>query len=194
MRAGEGAPGLFWTPAVTLSAFSPRDRGRVLVFGVDRAGTVTRLVEGDRVCASLSVSHDGQTLAYASADPVHMPELYVADGDGRDERCLSRLNPWLEERSISRPRPLTVASADGTAIDAWLIPPAGALEPIAGPLVLDIHGGPHSIFGYALFFDMQLLAAHGYSVLFANPRATRSYGDEFAACNIGHWGKAIPRI
>jgi dipeptidyl aminopeptidase/acylaminoacyl peptidase len=82
-----------------------------------------------------------------------------------------------------------VTNAEGAAIDAWLIPPANRTEPTAGPLVLDIHGGPHSIFGYALFFDMQLHAAHGYSVLFVNPRATRSYGDQFSTCNLGQWGE-----
>src|SRR5256714_11133179 len=91
--------------------------------------------------------------------------------------------------TLSQPRPLAVTSADAQQIDAWLIPPAGAAEPVPGPLVLDIHGGPHSTFGHVFFFDMQLLAAQGYGVLFANPRATRSYGDHFATCNIGRWGE-----
>ena len=91
--------------------------------------------------------------------------------------------------TLSRPLPLSVTAPDGVAIDAWLIPPAGAREPVAGPLVLDIHGGPHSIFGHTFFFDMQLLAAGGHGVLFVNPRATRSYGDDFAACNVGRWGE-----
>jgi hypothetical protein len=32
----------------------------------------------------------------------------------------------------------------------------------------------------------------GYGVLFANPRATRSYGDHFATCNRGWWGEGDP--
>ncbi|MGH2390333.1 MAG: alpha/beta hydrolase family protein, partial [Chloroflexota bacterium] len=126
---------------------------------------------------------------YAAADLVHTPDLYAADADGQGERRLSRLNPWLEEVTLSRPRPLSVAAPDGVAIDAWLIPPVGEAEPVAGPLVLDIHGGPHSIFGHVFFFDMQLLTAAGCGVLFVNPRATRSYGDDFAGCNIGRWGE-----
>src|SRR5947209_456319 len=134
-----------------------------------RAGsrpTTAWLVGGERACGLLSVSADGQTLAYAVADLLHPPDLYVAGPDGRDERRLSRLNPWLEDMSLSQPRPLAVTSADALPIDAWLIPPAGAAEPVPGPLVLDIHGGPHSTFGHVLFFDMQLLNAQGYGVLF----------------------------
>jgi dipeptidyl aminopeptidase/acylaminoacyl peptidase len=135
------------------------------------------------------VSDDGRTLAYASADLLHPPDLYVADAGGQGERRLSQLNPWLDAKRLSQPQPLAVTSADGAVIDAWLIPPAGKSEPVAGPLVLDVHGGPHSIFGHVFFFDMQLLSAQGYSVLFVNPRATRSYGDAFASCNLGRWGE-----
>jgi dipeptidyl aminopeptidase/acylaminoacyl peptidase len=189
LRADDGAPSLFWTPGGDAVRFLAADRGRVLVFAADRSGTVTRLVEGDRACELLSVSADGKTLAYGAGDFLHAPDLYVANGDGRDERCLSRLNPWLDEKTLSQPRPLAVTNDEGATIDAWLIPPVGGADPVAGPLVLDIHGGPHSIFGYAMFFDMQLHAARGYSVLFVNPRATRSYGDEFSIRNIGKWGE-----
>ncbi len=189
LRAGDTAPCLFWTADGDAVRFLAADQGRVLVFAADRGGMVTRLVEGDRACELLSGSANGETLAYASGDLMHAPDLYVADAAGRNERCLSRLNPWLDEQTLSRPRPLAVTNADGGTIDAWLIPPANGAEPVAGPLVLDIHGGPHSIFGYAMFFDMQLLAAQGYAVLFANPRATRSYGDDFSTCNIGQWGE-----
>ena len=120
---------------------------------------------------------------------VNPPDVYVSPALGGEERCILRLNPWLDRRIRSQPEPLTVTSPDGRLIDAWLIPPAGVVEPRPGPLVLDIHGGPHSTFGYAFFFDMQLLATQGYSVLFVNPRATRGYGDDFALCNLGRWGE-----
>ncbi|HEY8286893.1 MAG TPA: S9 family peptidase [Chloroflexota bacterium] len=188
-RAGELPPRLFWTSDGSAVRFLAVDRARVHVFAVDRAGALTRLVGGDRACGMLQVSENGQVMVYASADLLHAPDLYAADADGRNERRLSRLNPWLEEITLSRPRQLKVPSLDGLALDAWLIPPVGEAEPAAAPLVLDIHGGPHSIFGHAFFFDMQLLAAGGCGVLFVNPRATRSYGDDFASRNLGHWGE-----
>ena len=54
----------------------------------------------------------GADKAYAAADLLHPPDLYVAGPDGRDERRLSRLNPWLEDMTLSQPRPLAVTSAD----------------------------------------------------------------------------------
>lgn len=187
--AGRAPLHLYWTPDGEAIRFVAAQRARVHIFQVDRAGTVSRLVAGDRACGQLSVSSDGQTLAYASSDMMHPPDLYVAGDAGRAERRLAQLNPWLQDGLLSQPRPLAVNSPDGTPIDAWFIPPAGATEPSPGPVVLDVHGGPHSIFGHVFFFDMHLLAAQGYGVLFANPRATRGYGDDFATCNRGRWGE-----
>ena len=48
------------------------------------------------------------------------------------------------------------------------------------PLILNIHGGPHSAYGFTFFHEMQLMAARGYVVLYPNPRGSTSYGQDFA--------------
>lgn len=187
--AGRAPTHLYWSSDGAAVRFLAEDRARVHVCAVNRAGRITTVVGGDRACGMLSVSRNGEALAFAASSPMHLPDVYVTGSDGQDERRLSTLNPWLDEVTLSPPQALQVTSADGMAIDAWLIPPTGAETPTPGPLVLDIHGGPHSSFGHVFFFDMQVLAAQGYAILFANPRATRGYGDPFALCNIGHWGE-----
>jgi dipeptidyl aminopeptidase/acylaminoacyl peptidase len=47
------------------------------------------------------------------------------------------------------------------------------------PLILDIHGGPHSAYGYTFDHEFQWMAAKGYVVLYPNPRGSTSYGQEF---------------
>jgi len=44
------------------------------------------------------------------------------------------------------------------------------------PLVLSIHGGPHSNYGNVLFPEFQMLAGQGYWTLFTNPRGSSGYG------------------
>jgi len=187
--AGRAPVHLHWSPDGMAIRFLAEDRARVHICAVSREDHITTVVGGDRSCGMLSVSSHGDTIAFAASSPLHLPDVYVTGPDGQDERRLSALNPWLDDVTLARPQALQVTSADGTAVDAWLIPPVGGETPTRGPLVLDIHGGPHSSFGQVFFFDMQLLAAHGYAVLFANPRATRGYGDSFALRNIGHWGE-----
>lgn len=104
---------------------------------------------------------------------------------------------FLEEVDLIDAMDLAVSSADGKKIQAWLIPPAGFDKTAKAkhPLILQIHGGPHSMYGYAMFHEMQLMAARGYAVLFSNPRGSAGYGQEFTACTKGIWGKAdLPDI
>jgi dipeptidyl aminopeptidase/acylaminoacyl peptidase len=192
-QTGAGALPLHWTPDSSAIFFVAARRGRAHLCMVDLEGGITTLVAGERACAMLSVSRDGQTLAFGTADLLHAADLYVLQGEvggsWQQPRALTRLNPWLDERDMQQPIAFTATSADGRVVDAWLVPPVGVDHPMPGPLVLHIHGGPHSIFGCTFFFDMHYLSSQGYAVLFINPRATRSYGDDFALCNLGRWGE-----
>ena len=38
------------------------------------------------------------------------------------------------------------------------------------PLILDIHGGPKTVYGEVYYHEMQYWAAEGFAVLFCNPR------------------------
>jgi dipeptidyl aminopeptidase/acylaminoacyl peptidase len=56
------------------------------------------------------------------------------------------------------------------------------------PLILEIHGGPHALYGNAFFHEFQTLAAQGYHVLYTNPRGSRGYGEQFCSEIAGGWG------
>ena len=57
-----------------------------------------------------------------------------------------------------------------------------------GAIVLQVHGGPHTNAGFGFSFEHQLLAARGYTVAFANPRGSSSYGEAWATAMIGGYG------
>jgi dipeptidyl aminopeptidase/acylaminoacyl peptidase len=54
--------------------------------------------------------------------------------------------------------------------------------------VLRIHGGPVSQWGNEFDFGWQLLAAHGYVVIGANPRGSSGRGEAFASAIYADWG------
>jgi len=56
------------------------------------------------------------------------------------------------------------------------------------PLVLSIHGGPHSNYGNVLFPEFQMLAGQGYWMLFTNPRGSSGYGHAFTFSTRARWG------
>ena len=57
------------------------------------------------------------------------------------------------------------------------------------PLIVEIHGGPNTQYGYGFFHEMQLLTAQGYVVFFCNPRGSIGYGYEFADAVRTAWGE-----
>ena len=59
------------------------------------------------------------------------------------------------------------------------------------PVILDIHGGPHTEFGNSFFHEFQVLAARGYIVVYANPRGSVGYGYDWSSALDGNWGDAM---
>src|SRR5690625_5592152 len=66
--------------------------------------------------------------------------------------------------------------------------PYGYEEGKKYPLILEVHGGPHVMYGRTFFHEMQVLAAKGYAVLFANPRGSHGYGQKFVDAVRGDYG------
>ncbi len=72
------------------------------------------------------------------------------------------------------------SSFDARPIQGWIVKPPNFDPNRRHPLILEIHGGPVSNYGDRFSAEMQLLASAGYVVLYANPRGSTSYGEEFA--------------
>lgn len=97
-------------------------------------------------------------------------------------RQLTDLNrDLLRFRSIPDVEEIWVDSKlDKLPIQGWIIKPPGFDPAKQYPLILEIHGGPHTAYGDNFSAELQLYAAAGYVVLYTNPRGSTSYGDAFA--------------
>jgi len=72
------------------------------------------------------------------------------------------------------------SSYDGKMIHGWIVKPPNFDSSKKYPLILEIHGGPHTNYGFHFSSEVQLFAAKGYVVLYTNPRGSTSYGKDFA--------------
>ncbi len=104
-------------------------------------------------------------------------------------RRLTRLADWLSEYTLSRPERVIFPSVEGGRIEGWLMRPVNFVPGSAErhPVVLEIHGGPHSTYGVAFNHEFQLLCARGFGVFYTNPRGSKGYGFEFAERVVGDW-------
>jgi dipeptidyl aminopeptidase/acylaminoacyl peptidase len=78
---------------------------------------------------------------------------------------------------------VTWESSDGVEVEGILIHPLGYEPGKRYPLVLQIHGGPASLWTDRMYMHWhdwaQMLAARGYAVLMPNPRGSIGYGSAF---------------
>jgi dipeptidyl aminopeptidase/acylaminoacyl peptidase len=54
--------------------------------------------------------------------------------------------------------------------------------------VTEIHGGPHTLYGWSPVWEFQILAANGMGVFYCNPRGSEGYGEAFNDANHRDWG------
>jgi dipeptidyl aminopeptidase/acylaminoacyl peptidase len=119
----------------------------------------------------------GGVIATARATVDHPAELYV--GDERRTNVGDELAGGLLEWEH-----FLAPTADGTdEIDAWIMRPADFDETKHYPVLLNVHGGPHSQYGEYFHDEFQMQATAGFVVVLGNPRGS-------SGRHTG-WGQAI---
>ena len=170
-------------------AFSTEVGGRSGVFRVSVNGGAPReVISGRRRIAGFATDNRKSRIAFVATSMTKPTELYIADLDGRNERRLTSFNDTLNsEIAWADADVFTFKSVGGREIEGWIMKPAGYEAGRKYPLVLYIHGGPHSAYGENWFDEFQNLAGAGFMVLFTNPRGSGGYGADFTYSIRGKW-------
>jgi dipeptidyl aminopeptidase/acylaminoacyl peptidase len=149
----------------------------------------TQLLGGRRKMNGFSFDNAGRKVAFVATSMTKPTELFVADANGRNEKRLTSFNDKLtSEVAFSDAERFTYPSVGGMEIEGWLMKPYGYQPGRKYPVVLYIHGGPHSQYGEGWFDEFQNLAGQGMFVLFTNPRGSSGYGADFTYATRGRWG------
>jgi dipeptidyl aminopeptidase/acylaminoacyl peptidase len=160
------------------------------VYSIDPATKrIATLLGGRRVVSSVTFDASQSKMIYVATDLAHPTELYLANADGTNERKLTSFNDKLNaEVAWSDAEQFTYTSVGGLKIEGWMMKPYGYNPSKKYPLVLYIHGGPHSDYNEGWFDEFQNLAGAGMWVLFTNPRGSSGTNTEFTFANRGDWG------
>jgi dipeptidyl aminopeptidase/acylaminoacyl peptidase len=184
---------LMWAEHGHALYFLSNVRGEVHVFRLDpRSGKVSKITSGARFVRAMAINDASSQLAYTASDFEHPPELYISYLDGSHERQLGHANDsFLTSLKLQPVERLSYRVGDGFDIDGFLIKPSGWVPTKKYPLILYIHGGPQGMFGTNWMLPVQIFAAHGWSVLFLNPRGSTGYGTKFVDAAVKEWGAQV---
>jgi dipeptidyl aminopeptidase/acylaminoacyl peptidase len=120
------------------------------------------------------------TVAAVISTPTEIGDLYlVNERSGQATRIAAANAELFAKVHLTPPEMIRYKSFDGRTIQAWVQRPPDFVTGKKYPLILDIHGGPHTAYGYTFDHEFQWMAAKGYVVLYPNPRGSTSYGQEF---------------
>jgi dipeptidyl aminopeptidase/acylaminoacyl peptidase len=175
------------------------DNGKGLYFSYDNAGKkhvayVTlsgKLTEKTDALGGLSLgrpytsgdydaTEDGRVVFTLSTGD-RPADLAVLSKRG-DMRKLTDLNSDIfGHKTLNKPELIKVkSSVDERELLAWIVKPPKFDPAKKYPLILEIHGGPHTAYGPEFSTEIQMFAAAGYVVVYGNPRGSTSMGTEFA--------------
>ena len=182
--------GLEWANDGKSLYFEAGVKGETHLFRIDVAKkSAVQVTSGARAIRNVDFHWPTRTMVYMVNDFKHLDNLYVANLNERDERRLTNLNEALwRQLQLADVERFSYKSADDWEIDAFVVKPIGWQEGKKYPLILNIHGGPASMYGVDWFHEFQIYAAKGYAVLFINPRGSTGYGQRFERGIVNEWG------
>ncbi|GAA0921209.1 S9 family peptidase [Virgisporangium aurantiacum] len=153
--------------------YANENRGAVdLVLAPYDGGPARTLVGGRRQAYGFTVTRDLTAVVAAVGSDTCPGEIVVREADGT-ERTLTGFADSLRDVRLAPMEEVTATAPDGYPVHGWIVRPAGSGP---HPVVLLVHGGPHTQYGWELFDEAQVYAGAGYAVVMGNPRGSSGYG------------------
>jgi dipeptidyl aminopeptidase/acylaminoacyl peptidase len=169
-----------WSPDGSGVFFAMGDQGTTNVFFAGLRGGNRKVTEGTHLLSLTSVSRDFNAVGVRS-DADEAPD--VVRYNLRRPQPITRLTnvnaDVLEGVRLGKVEEVWYASSGGARVQGWIIKPPGFDPGKKYPLIMEIHGGPHSMYTVGFSYQLQNFAANGYVVLYTNPRGSTGYGSKF---------------
>ncbi len=159
----------------------PLDGGkpRVLIGGHAHTYGFTEEFGGRVIVTTQSPAEPGLVQAVSTTAGGRPKTLWNPNGD-----LVSALD-------LPRPEEMWVECAEtGRKVQGWVLKPPGFDPSRKYPMILKIHGGPHTQYGAGFFHEFQWLAGKGYVILFTNPVGSQGRGEAYMQGLRRKWGEA----
>ncbi len=169
------------------------ERGASRIYAIPTSGAGSQpptLTPGNVHVRDFTTDTSSGTLSLLIGSATRAPEIFVCSTASPGElHPVTGFNDALfSEFTLATPEYISYTGADGWSMDGWILKPQDFDPQKKYPLIVEIHGGPNTQYGYGFFHEMQVLVATGYVVLYTNPRGSCGYGRDFSLAVRGAWG------
>jgi len=172
---------LRWSPDGSGLYFDAEDRGTRNIQFASATGGVKAVTTGTHVLRFDSMSRD-LVAAGTVADFDHPEDVVRVNLRAPSQTAkLTDVNAdVLAGKEIAKVEEITYPSSGNAHVQAWVVKPPAFDASKKYPLILEIHGGPFSMYNVAFNWMFQNFAANDFVVLYVNPRGSTGYGQAFA--------------
>jgi dipeptidyl aminopeptidase/acylaminoacyl peptidase len=144
------------------------------------SGAIEPVTTGTQDIVAYTATKDGSRVAATISTQTNIGDISILSMTGGTPSGITHVNePLFADISQSEPEEIWYTSFDGKKIQGWILKPPDFDPSRKYPLILEIHGGPHSAYGNTYTHEFMWMAAKGYVVLYTNPRGSTSYGQDF---------------
>ena len=186
---GTAAPRVQWLEDSESFYFQVTDYGNTAIYFGNLAGELYPAINDNQYVYGFSLDSKHDRAVVGISSPTEPGDLYYVHlSTGEKERLTAVNEQFLKTRELSVPEAIEFEGADGWKVHGWIMKPVGYEEGKKYPLILEIHGGPHAMYGNTYFNEFQILAAEGFAVLYTNPRGSHGYGQQFVDAVRGDYG------
>ena len=172
--------GIRWAGDNSGIYFTANDHGTRNFYHASLAGEVKKVTDGKHMLTVTDMNKEGQAVGILT-DPHNPPDVVSFNVNRPKLEQLTDVNSdILDFVQLGTVEEVNYKSTDGTDVQGWLVKPPDFDPNKKYPLILRIHGGPHSMYHVGFNFTFQVHAAEGALVLYTNPRGSTGYGYDFA--------------
>ena len=143
---------------------------------VDVKGNVEVLCDEDGSIDCFDIANGN--IFYVGMRDYTLQEIYKLENNSSEK--LTTFNEEINKKyKISKPEIFDFTTNEDTT-KGFVIYPVDYDKNKTYPAILDIHGGPKTVYGNVFYHEMQVWANMGYFVFFTNPHGSDGYGNVFA--------------
>jgi dipeptidyl aminopeptidase/acylaminoacyl peptidase len=173
---------LQWAPDGSGVYFDADDRGSRNVQFAAINGGVKSVTTGTHVLTFDSVSKD-LVAAGTAADFDHPQDIvrYSLKQPNQIAKLTDVNGDVLTGKQLAKIEEVWYTSTGNTKVQGWIVKPPSFEASKKYPLILEIHGGPFSMYNVAFNWMFENFAANNFVVLYTNPRGSTGYGSAFSS-------------
>ena len=144
--------------------------GDAVLYRILPDGTSESVIQKSGSIDGFALSPADSSILLIAMYDMKLQEVYAWQ-DGKLQQVSHLNEKALADAYVAQPEYREITSA-GQIIGGWVLKPKDYDPEKTYPAVLDIHGGPKTVYGHVFYHEMQYWAGKGYFVFFCNPKGS----------------------